>query len=71
MSFPLTVSSQLYLRMYPSEPPVKTQRMSGVAATALIDVPCGAAMVGRMSYVSATRASGRTVGRSGNGSPVV
>ncbi|KAH0373664.1 hypothetical protein KCU65_g297, partial [Aureobasidium melanogenum] len=45
-TFPLAVSTQLYMRMYPSVPPLKTHRISGVAVTALIDVLCGAAMVG-------------------------
>ncbi len=33
--------------------------MSGVAVIALIDVLCGAAIVGTISYVEAVRASGR------------
>ncbi|KAH0281699.1 hypothetical protein KCU91_g4, partial [Aureobasidium melanogenum] len=56
-TFPLAVSTQLYMRMYPSVPPLNTHLMSGVAVTALIDVLCGAAMVGTMSYVTALRAS--------------
>ena len=58
MSFLLTVSNQLYLRMRPSEaagehPAHVWRRGHGVDRRAR-----GAAMVGRMSYVSATRASG-------------
>src|SRR5437868_4635645 len=34
----LTVSTQLYLRIYPSDPPLKTHRISPVAVIALIDV---------------------------------
>jgi hypothetical protein len=49
MSFPLTVSTQLNFLMYPSCPPLNTQRISGVAVTALIEVACGAAIVGTIS----------------------
>jgi hypothetical protein len=49
MTFPLAVSTQLNFRIYPSAPPVKIHRRSGVAVTALIEVLCGAAMVGTMS----------------------
>ena len=45
-TLPLAVSTQLYMRIYPSVPPLKTHFMSGVAVTALMEVPWGAAIVG-------------------------